>query len=344
MALNSKTVLITGAGTGIGAAVAQHLASLGANVVLTGRTEKTLHETQARIAAATPGAKTLVVVADSSNAEHWPRVVSSTVAQFGGIDVLFNNAGTEGPHDQNPINASVADIQNIWNVNVVGPLLGVKFAGAEVLKRKGVIINTSSIASVFSRTSGPMVALYSPTKTAVDALTRQFHALYSPQGVRAYSVNPMVYESEMVGRSVTNPVMAAMGLGDSAKLGWAFNPIGVLGKAIDIAVVVASLISGATKYASGDNVVVAPGLTPGHPHTFDAGVLYAQMNSKEMFSTLVSYKTLPLSDLNGAPFAQDVEAKLRTTIVTHVDQAVAVMTAAAATASAAATAAAVAKK
>jgi NAD(P)-dependent dehydrogenase (short-subunit alcohol dehydrogenase family) len=93
MSLEGRTAVVTGAGGGIGRAIAVEFAQAGAKLVLVGRTEATLAET----AEAVGGAESRVVAADVSRSDDVRRVVDETTAAFGTIDVLVNNHGVEGP-------------------------------------------------------------------------------------------------------------------------------------------------------------------------------------------------------------------------------------------------------
>src|SRR4051812_13722279 len=92
-----------------------------------------------------------------------------------------------------PVDAKVADMKQLLEINVLGPVLGAKFCVPALAASKGTFIIVSSVAGVMPRTA-TVLPLYSTTKSACDALVRQFSGLYAPKGVRVFGVNPVVYE------------------------------------------------------------------------------------------------------------------------------------------------------
>lgn len=169
MSAESKVALITGAGSGIGRAVALALIARGYRVALAGRTAATLEET-AKLAKAAPQ-QTLAIAADVADPAAVTRMYAEAVAAFGRVDVVFNNAGTFGPK------ALFEDLTpEQWNgvvaVNLTGAFL-VAQGAFRVMKaqtpRGGRIINNGSVSSHVPR---PNSAAYTATKHAVTGLTR----------------------------------------------------------------------------------------------------------------------------------------------------------------------------
>jgi NAD(P)-dependent dehydrogenase (short-subunit alcohol dehydrogenase family) len=168
MAETGKVVIVTGAGSGIGRAVAIGLAAEGFRVVLAGRRQDALEETTRRAAA--PGA-TLVVPTDVTNPESVRALFERAVAAFGRVDVLFNNAGVSAPGV--PLEElTVEQWRTVVDTNLTGPFLCIQQA-FRVMKdqspRGGRIINNGSISATAPR---PNSAPYTATKHAITGLTK----------------------------------------------------------------------------------------------------------------------------------------------------------------------------
>jgi NAD(P)-dependent dehydrogenase (short-subunit alcohol dehydrogenase family) len=169
MSSSSKVAIITGAGSGIGRAVAHGLLGEGYAVVLAGRRQDALEGTAAQ-AKALPG-RSLVVPADVSDPASVSRLFAQTQAAFGRLDLLFNNAGTFGhglPFDEIPYE----DWKRVVEVNLTGMFLCAQ-AAFRMMKtqrpRGGRIINNGSISAHAPR---PNSAPYTSTKHAVTGLTK----------------------------------------------------------------------------------------------------------------------------------------------------------------------------
>jgi NAD(P)-dependent dehydrogenase (short-subunit alcohol dehydrogenase family) len=163
-----RVAVVTGAGSGIGRAVALQLASDGFDVVLAGRRADALHETAALVGAATA---TIVVPTDVADDASVRALFAAVEARFGRVDVLFNNAGTGAP----PVpfeDLTVAQWQAVVDVNLTGSFLCAQ-AAVRLMKRQnppgGRIINNGSISAHAPR---PNSAPYTATKHAITGLTR----------------------------------------------------------------------------------------------------------------------------------------------------------------------------
>ncbi|CAL9532125.1 Glucose 1-dehydrogenase 2 [Streptomyces sp. enrichment culture] len=189
-----RAALVTGAGSGIGRAVARALAAEGANVVVAGRRRGPLDETVALIEEA--GGKALAVTADVSRAADVEAAVAAAVDRFGSLDVAVNNAGVldgRGP---------VADVdEDAWrrliDINVTGVFLALR---AEVRRMRtqpggGAIVNIASRIGVHSRLPG--TTGYAVSKAAVSVLTRGAALDHIADGVRINAVSPGPTETAM---------------------------------------------------------------------------------------------------------------------------------------------------
>jgi len=329
MSLQSKSVIITGAGSGLGAAITHLFVQQGANVVITGRRESALQATAAKENALGKG-RVLPVVADVANAGDWQRVVAQSVSHFGGVDVLINNAGWEGPTISDLRTVSVEDVRKIFDTNVIGSLLGTKFAVDELIKRKGTIITVSSVASVSQRNSAAAFALYATTKVAADAVTRQLHGLYNGLGVKTFGINPGAYSSDMADRVQKFEGLAASGVKDAEGLAAMFNPLSNLGDPADVAVLARNLATGSHKYQSGDCIIVFPGETVGHPFTFEVAHMLLAQASPVPGAMLMALAEMPLQDATGTPIPAAQAAVLRAKIKANYANVLSSMAAAAA--------------
>jgi NAD(P)-dependent dehydrogenase (short-subunit alcohol dehydrogenase family) len=162
----ARVALVTGAGSGIGRAVAIAMAAAGYQVAVAGRRAALLEET-----AAAAGGKTLVVPTDVTDAAAVAAMVSRTVASFGRLDVLFNNAGTAAPPTPTD-ELDVAVWRRVIDTNLTGAFLSAQAAFRAMKSQQpqgGRIINNGSIASVTPR---PNLAAYTASKHAVTGLTK----------------------------------------------------------------------------------------------------------------------------------------------------------------------------
>ena len=190
---NRQTVLITGAGTGLGRAIALAFAAEGASVVAAGRTAGTLAETVALIRK--QGGTAAAITADVTRSAEVRALVRQTVEQFGGLDVAVNNAGVfrggqpvaELPED---------DWRTLLDINVTGVLLSMQAELDHMRAHSGgAIVNISSNLGAHVRLPG--VAGYLATKAAVSALTRAAAIDHIQDGVRINAVSPGASDTSM---------------------------------------------------------------------------------------------------------------------------------------------------
>lgn len=186
MRLTGKAAIVTGAGSGIGEAVATSFAREGADVVTVGRTLSKLDE--ARAHAGSAGDRIHAYALDVSDAKGVETMVGWALGKFSKIDILVNNAGTNVP-DRKLSELTRADFDRVIDVNLNGPfyLMHAVLPGMRE-RRDGVIITVSSIAGV--RTSVLAGASYSASKHGVRSLSLAAHLEEGPLGIRSCVISP----------------------------------------------------------------------------------------------------------------------------------------------------------
>jgi meso-butanediol dehydrogenase/(S,S)-butanediol dehydrogenase/diacetyl reductase len=238
-----KVIIVTGAGSGIGAGTARRFLQEGASVVVNGRRQHKLHETIAGFDAA----KSVVHPGDVSDEAYVKRLIEDTVTKFGKLDVLVNNAGiaTFGPFEQTTT--------EVWRKTMGTDLEGVFFACREALphliKTKGSIVNLSS-ASGLGGDWG--LSAYNAAKGAVTNFTRALALEYGSRGVRINAVAPSFTSTDAtVDLEKVESVVAAFR--DRLPIGRAATPDEVAG-------VIAFLASEDAVFVNGVNLPVDGGL------------------------------------------------------------------------------------
>ena len=186
MRLTGKASIVTGAGSGIGEAVAASFAREGAEVVTVGRTFSKLEKAKARAGSA--GERLHPYALDVSDAEAVDSMVAWALGMFPKIDILVNNAGTNVPN-RRLSELTRADFDRVIEVNLNGPyyLMHAVLPGMRE-RGDGVIITVSSIAGV--RTSVLGGASYSASKHGVRSLSLAAHLEEGPRGIRSCVINP----------------------------------------------------------------------------------------------------------------------------------------------------------
>jgi 3-oxoacyl-[acyl-carrier protein] reductase len=236
--LTGKIILVTGASRGIGAAIAQKLASEGATVVVNyAGNKEAADKTVAAIEAL--GAQAMAIQADVSKSDEVKKMFDAVIAQYGRIDVLVNNAGIllykliKDTTDE--------DFDRQFAINVKGTFNTMREAATR-LADNGTIINfSSSTTRLLLPTYGPYVA----TKGAVEQMTRVFAKEVGARGINVNVVSPGPTNTELF---LTGKTQEAL---DRLAALSAFNRIG---EPEDIAKVVAFLVSDDAKWISGQNI------------------------------------------------------------------------------------------
>ncbi len=184
MRLTKRVAIVTGAGAGIGAAIAHRLAEEGAHVVLAERQEDAGERVAAAIIAG--GGSALALPIDVSDAAQVASCVQRALSTFGRVDILVNNAGIS--YTRPTLETTLEDWRRVLATNLDGTFLFCRAVlPGMVDRRSGVIIN---ISSVHSRATVPGAAPYAASKGGISALTRALAAEFGPLGIRVNAVCP----------------------------------------------------------------------------------------------------------------------------------------------------------
>ncbi|HEY6655392.1 MAG TPA: SDR family oxidoreductase [Methyloceanibacter sp.] len=200
--LEDKIALVTGAGAGIGRAVAETFAREGAHVVVADRDGEAARETADAITKSNGSA--LAETVDVTDTEQVKALMGRLAEKFGRLDVLVNNAGVGERSDFRHLDDAAWD--KVWKTNVDGTVRCAREA-FDLLKASGKasIINLSSVmATKHTR----QMSVYSATKGAVSALSRSLAVEYAPYGIRVNALCPGYVETALIGRYMNNPMIA----------------------------------------------------------------------------------------------------------------------------------------
>ncbi|MFF0081803.1 SDR family NAD(P)-dependent oxidoreductase [Streptomyces canus] len=187
MLLDTRTAVVTGAGSGVGAASALRFAEEGANVVCADIRADAAEATVRRIEKA--GGSAAAVACDVSREEDVVAAVAAAVERFGRVDIVFNNAGIPTPRLGAKLEDHTAeDFQRLVGVNLAGVFHGCKHAVLQFKRQRGggVILNTGSVAGLVAWGG----SVYGATKGAVHQLTRAVAIEGAPFGIRANAIGP----------------------------------------------------------------------------------------------------------------------------------------------------------
>lgn len=192
MGIEGKVALVTGAGQGIGRAIALRLANDGANIAIADLNEDQMKSVADEVRAI--GRKATTIRADVSNRDEVFAAVDHTEKQLGGFDIIVNNAGIASIQPLAEVTPEEAD--RILKINVNGVLWGIQAAAAKFkqLKRKGKIISAASIAG---HEAMPLLGIYSATKFAVRGLTQAAAREFAPDGITVNAYCPGIVGTDM---------------------------------------------------------------------------------------------------------------------------------------------------
>ena len=239
--LDEKVALVTGAGTGLGEAMALGLAEAGADVAVLGRREGLVRETARRIEEL--GRRALAVGADVTSADDVARAVEETEETLGGIGILINGAGVINADPS--VDVSPEEFRFVVDVNLTGAFLCAQAAGRGMLARgAGSIVNIGTFLG--ERGHRPARAAYNASKYGVVGLTKALAAEWGGRGVRVNCICPGVHRTPMLAPALEDPGVEE-GLKEKTILGRMGEPEDVVGLAVFLA-------SGASAYITGESI------------------------------------------------------------------------------------------
>lgn len=255
--LTSKVAFVTGASRGIGKAIAIAFAEYGADVAVAARTLDALEQTAKEIEAT--GRRAVVVPCDVTQTDQVEKAIDQTVAEFGGLDIVVNNAG--GTRFMSPlIGIREEGWRKVVDLNLDSVYRVCKIAGPHLIERGGgSVINVASIDGV---EPSPLRANYSAAKAGVIMLSRVLAIEWAPFGVRVNALSPGAVATDIWGNLVEDKNFVEMSRSRIPMKRWA-EPEEMAGAAVFLA-------SDAASYVTGANFIVDGGMTAGSLISMDS--------------------------------------------------------------------------
>ncbi|GEL44487.1 3-oxoacyl-ACP reductase [Methylorubrum extorquens] len=241
---SGKVVIVTGSGSGIGAATARRFAQDGASVVLNGRTREKLE----RVTADLEPDRVLLQTGDVSDQGDAEALIAAAVERFGRLDILVNNAGVvpTGPL----LEASVADWRKVMAIDVDGVFFCTRAALPHLIRSGGNIVNVSSVSGLGGDWN---MSFYNAAKGAVSNFTRSLALELGERGVRVNAVNPGLTFTDLT-EDMKGDTALMKRFAERIPLGRGAEPD-------EVADVIAFLASADARYVTGVNLPVDGGLT-----------------------------------------------------------------------------------
>lgn len=245
MRLKGKVAIVTGAGSGIGKAIAEMYAKEGAKVVIAGHHVESCEETVKEIERA--GGEGLAVTCDVTKAADVEAMVKATVEKFGRVDILVNNAGVVLMKPLSEMSEEQWD--RVVDVDLKGTFLGMKYAIPEMEKAgKGKVINITSIAGIVGFSQ---IAAYCAAKGGVVTLTKEAALECAPKKINVNAIAPGVIKTKMTDPFLKDKTMAAQFE--------AMIPYPRFGEVNDIAYAATYLAADESDFVNGETLVVDGG-------------------------------------------------------------------------------------
>jgi len=252
MRLKGKIAIVTGAGTGLGRAIALRFGLEGASVVVNGRRQPPIDEVAGKIVSA--GGRALAVAADVTKTANVKRLIKTTLDAYDQLDILVNNAGIMASRT-NVIESTEEDFERTIEGNLTSVFRMCKYAMPELLRSRGNIINISSMAGL---KGSPIRAAYGAAKGGVVILTKGMAVDFASQGVRVNAICPAFVETELNRDFIaelrrTGEIDELIGR----------HPLGFLGAPDDVAYAAVYLASDEARWISGLALPVDGGMSAG---------------------------------------------------------------------------------
>jgi NAD(P)-dependent dehydrogenase (short-subunit alcohol dehydrogenase family) len=246
--LEGKVALITGAAAGLGRVAAERFAAEGARLVIA----DVIDGSDAVAAVEQAGSKAIAVSCDVADEDQVRAAVAAAVETFGGLHVLYNNAGVMLGKDDDPVTTPLETYERTMDINVKGVLLGCRHGIPALLASGGgSIVNVASFVAHMGAAT-PQIA-YTASKGAVLAMTREIAVIYARQGIRANALCP---------GPVMTPLLAKF-LSDDARRDrrLVHIPMGRFGDPVEIANGALFLASDESSWMTGQSLIVDGGIT-----------------------------------------------------------------------------------
>ncbi|WP_294232623.1 SDR family NAD(P)-dependent oxidoreductase [uncultured Chryseobacterium sp.] len=244
--LDHKVALVTGAGSGIGLAIAELYAEEGAKVIVSDINEENGNQAVEKIRS--NGGEATFIKADTSHAEDVEALVKKTVERYGKLDIACNNAGIGGEQELTG-NYSLDSWRKVLSVNLDGVFYGCKYELEQMEKNGGGII--VNMASIHGSVAAPLSSAYTAAKHAVVGLTKNIGAEYGQKNIRCNAVGPAYIDT---------PLLESAS-GDMKQALIARHPMGRLGKPEEVAELVLFLSSHKSSFMTGGYYLVDGGYT-----------------------------------------------------------------------------------
>lgn len=246
--LQGKVVLITGAAAGLGRVGAELFAREGAQVVIA----DLIDGDDVIDSIAADGGEASFVRCDVSDESSVEAAVAFTVETYGGLHVLYNNAGVMLSDDDGPVNTPIDVYRKTMDINVLGSLLGCRFAIPAMLNSGGgSIVNVASFVAHMGAAT-PQIA-YTASKGAVLAMTREIAVIYARQGIRANALCPGPIMTPLLAKFLSDDERRQRRL--------AHIPMGRFGKPEEIAQGALFLASDESSWMTGQSLIIDGGIT-----------------------------------------------------------------------------------
>src|SRR3989449_11369436 len=250
MRLKDKVALITGAASGMGRIAAKLFAAEGAKVAIADVTVPAGEGTGKEIRSA--GGEAAFIRSDVSKAADVEAMVRFAQDKFGGLHILYNNAGIFHPEDAGTVETAVEIWDRVIDINLKGVWLGCKFGIPALLRSGGgVIINVASFVALVGAAT-PQIA-YTASKGGVLSMTREIAVEYARRGIRANALCPGPVETPMLAELMSDAVRRARRL--------VHVPMGRLGRPEELARAALFLASDDSSFMTGAALVVDGGIT-----------------------------------------------------------------------------------